>query len=127
MDRAGVRVRASRPTSPASPENEFGVSVTAVDLAEIDNAFLAVSWLPVITTRYNGASELLTPPEDGLVIHDPHDASELGEAITKMTDAAYRTRASTAARQAANRWTFEQHYQSLFGVLREASKIKRAA
>src|SRR6202000_1194572 len=29
--------------------------------------------LPVITTRHNGASELLHPPREGFVIHDPHD------------------------------------------------------
>ena len=30
--------------------------------------------LPVITTRFNGASEFLSPPADGIVIDDPHDA-----------------------------------------------------
>src|SRR5439155_16485112 len=54
--------------------------------------------LPVVTTRYNGAAELLSPPADGLVIDDPHDAPALGAAITRMLGPAYRTAASQAAR-----------------------------
>lgn len=83
--------------------------------------------LPVITTRYNGASELLTPPKDGLVIDDPHNAATLGSALTRMTDPAYRSAASQAARQTANRWTFEQHYQALLDVFREAHRVRRVA
>ena len=33
--------------------------------------------LPVITTRYNGASELMHPPREGLLIDDPHDHDKL--------------------------------------------------
>ena len=65
--------------------------------------------LPVITTRYNGASELLSSPTDGLVIDDPHDAATLAGAMAKMLDRGYRLAAATAARQAGNRWTFETH------------------
>jgi len=83
--------------------------------------------LPAITTQYNGASELLTPPHDGLVVNDPHNAGELAGAITTMTQGGFRASASQAARQAANRWTFEQHYQALLGVFREASQVRRAA
>jgi UDP-glucose:(heptosyl)LPS alpha-1,3-glucosyltransferase len=83
--------------------------------------------LPVITTRYNGASELLTPPTDGLVIDDPHDAPALAEAMAKMRDRPYRQAASTAARATGNRWTFENHYRALLDVFREVKQAKRAA
>lgn len=83
--------------------------------------------LPVITTRYNGASELLSPPSDGLVIDDPHDASSLAGAMTRMLDGGYRSAASQAARQAAGRWTFEHHYRALVDVFREVRSNKRAA
>src|SRR5262249_49582738 len=33
--------------------------------------------LPVITTRYNGASELFQSPGGGLVVDDPHDHAQL--------------------------------------------------
>lgn len=83
--------------------------------------------LPVITTRYNGASELLTVPENGLVVRDPHDARELGGAITRMLDVSYRRSASASARQAATKWTFEDHYRSLLAVFSEVREAKRAA
>jgi UDP-glucose:(heptosyl)LPS alpha-1,3-glucosyltransferase len=83
--------------------------------------------LPVITSRYNGASELLSPPADGLVIDDPHDARSLGAAMSRMLDRGYLREASTAARATGSRWTFEQHYQSLLDVFGEVRREKRAA
>jgi UDP-glucose:(heptosyl)LPS alpha-1,3-glucosyltransferase len=83
--------------------------------------------LPVITTRFNGASELLSPPSDGLVIDDPHDAASLAAAITHMLDRGYLRDASAAARLASSRWTFEHHYQALLDVFGEVRRLKRAA
>ncbi|HVL12193.1 MAG TPA: glycosyltransferase, partial [Gemmata sp.] len=83
--------------------------------------------LPVITSRYNGASELLSPPADGIVIADPHDAAALGAAMARMHDRGYLREANTAARATGNRWTFEQHYQALLSVFGEVRRAKRAA
>jgi UDP-glucose:(heptosyl)LPS alpha-1,3-glucosyltransferase len=83
--------------------------------------------LPVITSRYNGASELLTPPNDGIVIDDPHDAPALAAAMTRFTDRGYRADASSAARQTGTKWTFEHHYQALLDVFGEVRKSKQAA
>src|SRR5207248_2109278 len=38
--------------------------------------------LPVITSRFNGAAELLTPPREGFVIDNPHDHRQLADRIT---------------------------------------------
>ena len=83
--------------------------------------------LPVITSRFNGASELLSPPSDGVVIDDPHDAPVLAAAMHRFTDRDYRTAASSAARQTGTRWTFEHHYQALLDVFGEVRKTKQAA
>jgi UDP-glucose:(heptosyl)LPS alpha-1,3-glucosyltransferase len=83
--------------------------------------------LPVITSRFNGASELLSPPADGLVIDDPHDAPALAAALDRMLDRSYLREAGQAARQAAARWTFEHHYRALLAVLTEARAARRAA
>jgi UDP-glucose:(heptosyl)LPS alpha-1,3-glucosyltransferase len=83
--------------------------------------------LPVVTTRFNGASELLTVPDNGIVVSDPHDAKELGGAIATMLDPGYRRTATQSARQAAAKWTFEMHYQALVGVFAEVRAAKRAA
>jgi len=83
--------------------------------------------LPVVTTPYNGASELLNPPTDGVVVADPHDAPALAAAMAAMCDHGYRAAASQAARQTGNRWTFEHHYRALLDVFGEVRRMKRAA
>lgn len=83
--------------------------------------------LPVVTTRYNGAAELMSPPADGLVVADPHDAGELAGAITRMLDRGYRSAAAQTARQSAARWTFDHHYRALLDVFGEVRRVKRAA
>jgi UDP-glucose:(heptosyl)LPS alpha-1,3-glucosyltransferase len=70
---------------------------------------------------------LLTLPDNGLVVDDPHDAGSLGAAISRMLDPAYRRSASQSAREAAGRWTFEHHYRALLEVFAEVRAAKRAA
>ncbi len=81
--------------------------------------------LPVITTRFNGASELLSPPSNGLVVDDPHDALSLANAVTAMFDPSYRATASLAARRAAQAWTFEHHYAALLAAFDTARARRR--
>jgi UDP-glucose:(heptosyl)LPS alpha-1,3-glucosyltransferase len=83
--------------------------------------------LPVITTRYNGASELISPPKEGLVIDDPHDPRSLADAIAVLLDPATRAACASSARQTARRWSFEQHYQQLMQFFRQAAGRKQAA
>jgi UDP-glucose:(heptosyl)LPS alpha-1,3-glucosyltransferase len=83
--------------------------------------------LPVITSRFNGASELLHPPQDGYVIQDPHDHAELANCIKQLLDPATRSACAQAARRTAAAWTFEHHYQKLLQVFAEAATRKRAA
>jgi UDP-glucose:(heptosyl)LPS alpha-1,3-glucosyltransferase len=77
--------------------------------------------LPVITTRYNGAAELLRgvgrQRAEGLVVDDPHDHAALAAALSAMTDTSQRDQFAQAARQAAQRWTFEDHYRGLLAIL----------
>jgi UDP-glucose:(heptosyl)LPS alpha-1,3-glucosyltransferase len=83
--------------------------------------------LPVITTRANGASELLESGVHGFVIDDPHDHQQMAFCLAQMMDNERRHAFSVAARQAATLWTFEQHYRQLLNVFAEAVKRKRAA
>lgn len=82
--------------------------------------------LPVVTTRYNGAAELFGP-DAGVVVDTPHDEAGLAAAITTCLDPRFRASASAAARQAAARWTFEDHYRALLAVFAEVRQVKRAA
>ena len=83
--------------------------------------------LPVITTRFNGASELLSPPEEGFVLDSPHDRAGLSAALDQLCEPWVRRECSAAARAAAARWTFEHHYQRLLEVLRLVAGRKQAA
>jgi UDP-glucose:(heptosyl)LPS alpha-1,3-glucosyltransferase len=83
--------------------------------------------LPVITTRHNGAAELMNPPREGVVIDDPHNHRALARAIEKFFDPRERQRCGQAGRQAASRWTFDQHYRQMFDVFSEAARRRNAA
>ena len=83
--------------------------------------------LPVITSKYNGAAELLTPPQEGHVVANPHEHGRLAWAMTQLLDPARRSGCAHAARRTAAVWTFEQHYHQLVQVFAEAAARKRAA
>jgi UDP-glucose:(heptosyl)LPS alpha-1,3-glucosyltransferase len=83
--------------------------------------------LPVLTSRYNGASELLSPLREGYVIDDPHDHDRLAWCMEQLLDPARRSACAHAARQTAAQWTFEHHYHQLLQVFAEAAARKQAA
>ncbi len=83
--------------------------------------------LPVITTRANGASELLHPLQEGYVIDDPHDHAHMAWCLGQLLCPDRRARCSATARKTAATWTFARHYQALLGVFRQAMASKRAA
>jgi UDP-glucose:(heptosyl)LPS alpha-1,3-glucosyltransferase len=83
--------------------------------------------LPVITSRYNGAAELLTPPNEGYVIDDPHDHAKLAWCLEELLDPARRQGCAQAARRSSGRWTFDVHYRLLRRVFEEAAARKQAA
>ena len=83
--------------------------------------------LPVITSRFNGAAELLTPPREGFVIDNPHEHQQIADCMIQLLDSSRRTACARAARQTAALWTFEHHYRQLLDVFAEAVERKRAA
>lgn len=83
--------------------------------------------LPVITTRYNGATELMNPPREGLVIDNPHDHDRLASCLKQFLDPARRSACSQAARKTALQWTFEHHYRQMLAIFNEAAARKQAA
>jgi UDP-glucose:(heptosyl)LPS alpha-1,3-glucosyltransferase len=81
--------------------------------------------LPVITTRMNGAAELLNP-QCSMVIDDPHDHPSLARAIVELVAAPARLNAAKyAARLAASAWTFNHHYQRILAVFTEVAQSKQ--
>jgi len=83
--------------------------------------------LPVITTRANGASELLHPLQEGYVIDDPHDHDRLAWAMGQLLDPARRSAYGLAARKTAGQWSFEHHYREMLHVFIKAAARRHAA
>jgi UDP-glucose:(heptosyl)LPS alpha-1,3-glucosyltransferase len=83
--------------------------------------------LPVVTTRNNGAAELLSPPNDSLVIESANETEALASAMDRFVESEYRRSASRAAFRAAGKWTFDDHYRELMRLLGAALKRKLAA
>jgi UDP-glucose:(heptosyl)LPS alpha-1,3-glucosyltransferase len=100
---------------------EFLVHPTFYDPCSLVVLEALACGLPVITTRYNGAAEHLTPPHEGYVVADPHEHARMAWAMTQLLDPARRSACAQAARRTAAAWTFERHYQQLMQVIREAA------
>jgi UDP-glucose:(heptosyl)LPS alpha-1,3-glucosyltransferase len=81
--------------------------------------------IPVITSQYNGAGELMHPPREGYVIDDPHNHAHLAWCLERMLDPARRSACAAAARRTAQAWTFEHHYRAMLDVFVEAIRRKQ--
>ena len=91
--------------------------------------------LPVITTRLNGAGEQMRcldasgACDEGRLLADPHDDGALADGLRELIDPGHRRTCADAARRAAARWTFDDHYRGLMAILREfhARRARSAA
>ena len=75
--------------------------------------------LPVITTRFNGAGELITPGLHGDIVDDPADAVTLAAAMAAWADKERRARASAAARSLMLGHTLEHNVDAILAVYEE--------
>jgi UDP-glucose:(heptosyl)LPS alpha-1,3-glucosyltransferase len=83
--------------------------------------------LPVVTTRFNGAAELMHAPDEGFVVDDPHDHAALADALARLLDPVRRDASGRAARRAAAAWTIDHHYNRWLEVFAEVAARRRAA
>lgn len=81
--------------------------------------------LPVITTRYNGASELMTDGKDGLILGKPNDVAGLASLMTKLLDPQLRQQIGTAARELALGHSFEQQTTRFLELYEEVRQNKQ--
>ena len=83
--------------------------------------------LPVVTSRQNGAGELMVDGREGALLDDPADVAEFWRRIEPLLDARRRAEMARAARQLAVRHTFEQNIDELIAVYQEAYQLRRQA
>lgn len=72
--------------------------------------------LPVVSSRMNGASEVITPGVDGAVVDDPDDSAALAAAIKPFLDTRTHTTASRAARAKAESLPFSRNVEQTLEV-----------
>jgi UDP-glucose:(heptosyl)LPS alpha-1,3-glucosyltransferase len=82
--------------------------------------------LPVITTRTNGASELIEPGKNGFVVNKPDDIKELLEAIIKLINPKLRNSMAENAFESVKHLTIEEHVRKVCRVYDEIVREKRA-
>ena len=83
------------------------------------------SGLPVITSVYNGAGELLTPPREGYVLNDPADVRELAGRMRELLERERREEAGGAARRLAEAHSVGTNTEQLLAVYREALRLPK--
>ncbi len=75
--------------------------------------------LPVITTRYDGASEVIEPGVNGLVLEETDGVRGLADGVMRLADAEVRAKMGSAARQVADRVSMIRHVDGVCQVYRE--------
>ena len=84
------------------------------------------SGLPVITSRLNGAAELLTEGVEGYVISDPANVDELLVRLEPMFDSSRRNEMGQAARRLALEHTLERNVSEVLSVYEEVISRREA-
>ncbi len=74
------------------------------------------SGVPVITTIYDGASGVMEDGRDGFVLEDPKDHRALAEKISVFFDDAFRQKASSAAREKAEKYPAEKNCEDIIKI-----------
>ena len=101
---------------------------TFYDPCSLSVSEAAASGLPSVTTRFNGAAELLTEGVDGSVISDPADDLELAATLRPLMDAGVRQRMGDAARRLALKYTLDRNCDEIVSIYQEiAGRKLRAA
>lgn len=85
------------------------------------------SGLSVVTSRYNGAAELLQEGVDGRILADPSDAGELTAALRPMIDTGVHTAMGARARQLATQHTLDRNCRELVRIYHEIAWRRRNA
>ena len=87
----------------------------------------AASGLPSVTTRFNGAGELLTDGLDGYLLDDPADDSALADRLRTLLNPTRRERMGEAARRTALRHTLDGNCDEILAIYREVAGVRARA
>jgi len=78
--------------------------------------------LPVITTRYNGVSEMMADGVEGYILANPADVPALAEKMNLLLQPELRLPMATAARKLATAHSFERQTREFLTLYREIAR-----
>jgi UDP-glucose:(heptosyl)LPS alpha-1,3-glucosyltransferase len=120
-------VRVVEDTVPYYAAADIYVHPTFYDPCSLVVLEALASGLPVVTTRQNGASELMRDGLHGALLDDPAGVSEFLQRIAPLVAPAARQRMGMAARQLALEHTFAKNIDELVEVYEEVSRRRDEA
>lgn len=117
----------TRNTVPYYAAADVYVLPTFYDPCSLGVLEAAASGLPSVTTRFNGAGELLTQGRDGYITDDPDDDEELAHYLRPLMKRRLRRQMGEAARQTALSNTLQRNSDRIVAVYHEISGQKLRA
>ena len=82
------------------------------------------SGLPVITSQNTGASEIITPKKEGIILEDPSNSKSIAEAIDYLMDPKNREPMVSAARSLAEKFTQQRNASEMLKIYQEFIEYK---
>ena len=79
--------------------------------------------LPVVTSRMNGASEVIAPGRNGAVVEEPSDAGALAAALLLFCDGKMLREASAHARETAAKMPMSRNVEQTLAVIERLAKV----
>jgi UDP-glucose:(heptosyl)LPS alpha-1,3-glucosyltransferase len=80
--------------------------------------------LPVVTTAFNGAAELIEDGRDGFLLDTPRNAPALAGAMEALLDVGQRAAMGRAARATAEQFSLSRNLRQMVAVLERACARK---
>jgi UDP-glucose:(heptosyl)LPS alpha-1,3-glucosyltransferase len=120
---AGAQVSFAGETSDPRPfyrDADFFVLPTKHDPCSLVVLEALAMGVPVISTKFNGATEIMTDGVHGYVLDDPNDADALAEAMRKILDPARRAEMSQACLELRPKLSYENHLDQLQAIYAKA-------
>ena len=78
----------------------------------------------VVTTRFNGAAELMEDGREGFLLDAPDQIDRLAEALKRLLDPALRARMGAAARSSAEPYSIRRNFREMMAVFQRAAALK---
>lgn len=72
--------------------------------------------LPVITTRANGASELIEDGREGWIVDNPQDTKGLSERLSQLADVTVRMEMGRRARERVEAFSWDRHIEEMLAL-----------